>query len=656
MTDLIFRTNSGYFFKKQYCVQMVRRNWLVCLMVILWIPQLSRAQSAPNHVLQMTGVEPSARIQDDVLNGLTSCTIEAWIKWDDFNQFSQPWSFGDTSNCIGINVFRSTSNLQLFAYEGTGTANVARAHNAIKLHQWYHIAAVIAPELGLKLYINGVLAAENPNPTSEPQLIAGSGPAWLGVSPWETNGRFNGALDELRIWNHARTHEQIRDGMSVPTLGTEEGLKCFWNFEPDSNSNVPTLNKPLELTKDLEFVLLDWGTIINSPRQWILHGIVRNEAGRFLPDAIIRIQNEQAVLNQVTSNPDGSFAMILEIGESEKLELIANHATRGIRTTIEVNQNRLNGRIRQDVILKPSLNLRGSVFSMDNTPLDYVLIEAVPENSDSKTKEKPSLNSRYYAWSNSAGVYQFSNLPAQSYRLRAHLPKGWVGLKLNINAVSGLSPDMVPNEWQAGSLIDVKADTTVRNLNFHLPHFRKARSTNFDLLNNLNEVEIRCVELDSFGRLWVGLEKGGLAVSAESQFENAPSDLISSDRIITLHNDGEKIWIGTNHGIYLQTGFEFNISRLAGLESLNDAEIWHISKDLNGKIWIGTNKGLFYFDNSLESKLVSIDAVKSRWIRDLLITPDGTMWLASWGNGLYQKTENGWKQWGLHEGLARIFH
>jgi hypothetical protein len=115
---------------------MFGRSWLAYLMVILWIPPLSRAQSTPNHVLQMTGSEPGARIQDDVLNGLQSCTIEAWIKWDDFNQFSQPWSFGNTVNCIGINVFRSTSNLQLFTYEGNGTVNVARVHNAIKLHQW----------------------------------------------------------------------------------------------------------------------------------------------------------------------------------------------------------------------------------------------------------------------------------------------------------------------------------------------------------------------------------------------------------------------------------------------------------------------------------------------------------------------------------------
>ena len=345
---------------------MFGRSWLAYLMVILWIPPLSRAQSTPNHVLQMTGSEPGARIQDDVLNGLQSCTIEAWIKWDDFNQFSQPWSFGNTVNCIGINVFRSTSNLQLFTYEGNGTVNVARVHNAIKLHQWYHIAAVVAPDFGLQLYVNGVLAAENPNTTSEPQLIAGSGPAWLGVSPWETNGRFNGALDELRVWNHARTQQQIQEGMKVPTSGLEAGLKCFWNFEPDSNTSANTLSKPLTFENGVEIVSTDWESMVTTPRQLIIYGFVRNETGRSLPDAKIVIQSDKSVLNRVTSNPDGSFSMIVETNESQKLELVAIHATRGIRKTFEINTNDLDGRIKQDLTL--TARLISANFEKPNDP------------------------------------------------------------------------------------------------------------------------------------------------------------------------------------------------------------------------------------------------------------------------------------------------
>ncbi|MBT5925311.1 MAG: hypothetical protein HOH33_01695, partial [Verrucomicrobia bacterium] len=631
---------------------MFWRYWLVCLMVVLWIPQTARAQTGSNHVLQMNGPDCGARISDDVMKDLRSCTIEAWIRWDDYNRYSQPWSFGTASSSIGISFYRSTPTLQLVASEGNTTTHIASAYNSIKLHQWYHIAAVIDPDTGLRLYINGVLSAENPNVIANTETIAGSGPAWLGVSPWEVNGRFNGALDELRIWDQVRTPAQILDGMTLRASGFEQGLKCVWNFEPENNDTHPKVSKPLDVEGDTKVISTHWDEIIFSPRQWVIHGFISNEAGRPLPDANIQIQLNDRVLNKVAANPDGSFSIAIESQETSKLRLVAHHLTRGIRTNIELPSNQKYGRVKKDLVLKPALNLEGSVYNMDNTPLEHILIEAVPGDLDLPKVDPISSNQRYYAWSNSSGVYQFSNLPKKTYRLRAHLPQGWIGLKLNINAVSGLSPHMIPGAWQNGSLIEIRGEATVRNLDFHIPHFRKARSTTFDLLSNLNEVEIRCMELDSLNRLWVGLEKGGLAVSSETQFEHVPTKLLNAERILSLHNDGRRMWIGTNHGIYWQSGYNFDISKPPLFEPLQDEEIWHIGGDPSGKIWIGTNKGLYYFDITAEEQLIIIEDMRARWIKDVLVTDEGKIWIASWGNGLFEKLPNGWKQWGLYEGLV----
>lgn len=38
-------------------------------------------------------------------------------------------------------------------------------------------------------------------------------------------------LDEIRIWNRARTHKEIRSTMNAPLTGDEPGLAGYWNFD-----------------------------------------------------------------------------------------------------------------------------------------------------------------------------------------------------------------------------------------------------------------------------------------------------------------------------------------------------------------------------------------------------------------------------------------
>ena len=75
--------------------------------------------------------------------------------------------------------------------------------------------------------MNGVLIAKSQQGIREVDSIAGGGPANAGLSPWEQNGHFIGAMDELRIWDHARSPEQIRSNMLQQASGTEPGLKGF---------------------------------------------------------------------------------------------------------------------------------------------------------------------------------------------------------------------------------------------------------------------------------------------------------------------------------------------------------------------------------------------------------------------------------------------
>jgi hypothetical protein len=66
------------------------------------------------------------------------------------------------------------------------------------------------------------------------QLLYGFGQA----DTWNlgSGAYFNGEFDEIRIWNVARSAEEISSNMNRRLTGTEPGLVAYWNFDEGSSS------------------------------------------------------------------------------------------------------------------------------------------------------------------------------------------------------------------------------------------------------------------------------------------------------------------------------------------------------------------------------------------------------------------------------------
>lgn len=611
---------------------------------------MALSQATSNQVLLLNGKQDAAHLEDQILNGLSECTIEAWIRWDAFNRFAQPWSFGSSTSCVGLNTFSSTSDLQLFAYESSGTLHIVRAHQSVELHQWYHLAAVISTTRGLQLFMNGVLIAESQTGPSEIGSIAGNGPAWAGLSPWEQNGHFIGAMDEIRIWDHARSPEQIQSTMQLQASGAEPGLRGLWSFDAFTPTTGTSVLKSPQLHGKALLSPIPWENLIQSPKPIVIRGEIRDEAGRPLPNASVVLRSGKTVLNRSSSDPSSNYIIVSSkpVSVDGELELVSNHLTRGIRLKLDADKIRNGGTIQQNLTLSTALHLEGSVFTLNNMPFPSVMVEALAvEKGQASSQEE-----RFYTWTDTDGNYRFVNLPKQEYKLRVHLPQTYMGLKQTFSEATGTVPLTIPYDPTQVSVLNTSQVATHRNLDFRIPAFRKGRTTTFDLLSNLTEIDIRCMAFDHYGRLWVGLEKGGLAVSSNGHFQHVPPEQLKPDRILSLHHDGDRLWIGSDEGLFWQSGFEINIQQSKSHEPLNDEEIWSVYYDRNNRIWVGTDQGLHTcFKDQVES-LHEIETFQGKWIKDVLSNEDGTIWVATWGNGLFEKRGEGWKQFGLHEGLV----
>ena len=109
---------------------------------------------------------------------------------------------------------------------GTDTGwNGVTAPEVAALDVWTHIAVTYSAT-AMKLYVNGLEVDSKTNPPaigiSTQNLIMGEGAMWR-------NRGLNGKLGYVRIWNVAKTKQEIRDNANTYVTGSESGLLAAWN-------------------------------------------------------------------------------------------------------------------------------------------------------------------------------------------------------------------------------------------------------------------------------------------------------------------------------------------------------------------------------------------------------------------------------------------
>src|SRR5262249_14209664 len=94
-------------------------------------------------------------------------------------------------------------------------------------NQWVHVAAVNDGNGMGFLYINGVLVA------SGPQMIPATvtrTQQWVARSAYPADAFFAGSMEELHVWNTARTAAEIQRDMNELT-GDEPGLVLYYPLD-----------------------------------------------------------------------------------------------------------------------------------------------------------------------------------------------------------------------------------------------------------------------------------------------------------------------------------------------------------------------------------------------------------------------------------------
>jgi hypothetical protein len=101
--------------------------------------------------------------------------------------------------------------------------------------QWVHFAMTY-DGTAVVLYVNGVQDATHGARKTSPgnMLATATTPLTIGGNP--RGAYFNGYLDEVRLWNVARSQAEIVGTMKKPLTGNEPGLVGYWKFDETSGT------------------------------------------------------------------------------------------------------------------------------------------------------------------------------------------------------------------------------------------------------------------------------------------------------------------------------------------------------------------------------------------------------------------------------------
>lgn len=225
---------------------------LMVFLAVLLLP-ISSSHAVPNlglpegYALDFEGVDDYAHVNPfRFITGNSPVTVEAWIyprssanpdpvcTWLEYGVdviIARGKSYHDQR---GDFVLRIESDGRLHPHLYADWWDHFRSENTVELNAWTHVA-VVYDGWTMSLYLNGeqdpnILTTGKSHDDSENthEFRLGAGESENDTGP---RCSFDGAIDEVRVWNVARMADEIRENMRKPLGGDEPGLVAYWRLD-----------------------------------------------------------------------------------------------------------------------------------------------------------------------------------------------------------------------------------------------------------------------------------------------------------------------------------------------------------------------------------------------------------------------------------------
>lgn len=167
-------------------------------------------------------------------------------------------------------------------------------------------------------------------------------------------------------------------------------------------------------------------------------------------------------------------------------------------------------------------------------------------------------------------------------------------------------------------------------------------------LNGMVREFVRVMYQDTKGNYWFGTNGNGIIRYDGQTLEAVAIEDVHPYMAVReiVEDKAGHVWFGTSEGLLQYDGKKFTSFSLKG--GLLHKEIWGLALDKSGQIWVGTIKGVQIFDGKTFTPFLLPETMvenPQHMLSDKLVFKfvedrNGTMWLATDGNGIF-KYKNG---------------
>ena len=208
----------------------------VCLGETATLTVAPNGRVSAEHALAFDGNGDFVISPYDASFNVSNVTIEAWVYSSNFGQSMFIFEKGPLNTQYSL-FFESNS--RLYFRGGGGHLNPTIASLGITNNTWHHLAATY-DGAQKKIYVNGVLAASQNFTGTFTTNTQGTIIGAYGASGG--NGYyFNGKIDEVRVWNIARTATEIAESYNTTLPPNTAGLIGYWPMEEGSGNVIENL-------------------------------------------------------------------------------------------------------------------------------------------------------------------------------------------------------------------------------------------------------------------------------------------------------------------------------------------------------------------------------------------------------------------------------
>lgn len=190
--------------------------------------------SGNDYFLKFDGIDDSVNCGNGAsFNVGNVVTVEGWIFPTDLSKREAIFSTrsANRAGAWQLEVGSGSGGTNRIAVSGLYTWVIESADNAIQPNKWQHIAFVRNGAGNDKLYVNGAEVAVGQSTLynftdNQDNKLIGSGAGAV----------FPGNVDKLRIWNIARSREELVQDMNSTLNGNETGLVACWEMNENSGT------------------------------------------------------------------------------------------------------------------------------------------------------------------------------------------------------------------------------------------------------------------------------------------------------------------------------------------------------------------------------------------------------------------------------------